>query len=238
MPAAPPPDFPAPARLEGAYRARADTDYLFGFWSAVGWSVLTFGVFFLYVIYQMVRRMREHNLRRLALLDAARAMAWEEAGKQRLEAELRPSFERMAGHLENMRQMSTDFRDPWIWVIIAVFFRGITDIIVYILNDMDLVRHGAADFGAEAELTAICGRMGLALPPPDPALTKARHNDVGRVVATIFSFGIYGFWWTADNMREGNQHFEAGWAWEDALVAGTLGGPVAATDAGPAPTAT
>ena len=74
---------PPPAmRVRAALQARPGTDYIFNFWTAFGWSLLTLGFFAYYVFYQLMRRMREHNLRRLELLDAALALGWEEAGRQ------------------------------------------------------------------------------------------------------------------------------------------------------------
>src|SRR5438270_861480 len=48
-------------RIRQAYQRRAETDYIFNFWTAFGWTLLTCGIFGLYVIYQLVRRARDHN---------------------------------------------------------------------------------------------------------------------------------------------------------------------------------
>jgi uncharacterized membrane protein YpjA len=39
------------------------------------------------------------------------------------------------------------------------------------------------------------------------------------VVATIFTLGIYAFWWYYNQMTDPNNHFRVNWASEDALVA-------------------
>jgi type II secretory pathway component PulJ len=41
---------------------------------------------------------------------------------------------------------------------------------------------------------------------------------VGRIVAAIFSFGIYMFWWFYNQMQEPNKHFALNWTQEDQLV--------------------
>ena len=64
---------PAAERVRLAARRREETDYIFRYWSALGWTILTLGIYGLYVFYQLVRRMRDHNARRLELLDAAAA---------------------------------------------------------------------------------------------------------------------------------------------------------------------
>ena len=64
---------PAPTtvqRVRSALQARAGTEYIFNFWSALGWTVLTLGFYGYYVFYQLMRRMRDHNARRVELLDA------------------------------------------------------------------------------------------------------------------------------------------------------------------------
>ena len=90
-----PPQMPGPPRVRrragppGAQR-RDESDYIFSYWSALGWTILTFGIYGFYVLYQLVRRMRDHNARRLELLDAATTVAWEQAGRQGLQQELAP----------------------------------------------------------------------------------------------------------------------------------------------------
>ena len=73
MPGPPPPS--AAERVRLAAQRRGESDYIFSYWSALGWTVLTFGIYGFYVFYQLVRRMRDHNARRLELLDAAAAVA-------------------------------------------------------------------------------------------------------------------------------------------------------------------
>jgi hypothetical protein len=209
---------PSSERVRIAWQARPETDYIFNYWTALGWTVLTFGIYGLYVFYQLFRRMRDHNARRLELLDAAISLGWEEAERRQLQAELTPSFQRASAHLNVMRKITGEFRDPLIWLLLSLLANGIVHIIGFIFLDQDLVNHDRAEVGVEYELAFIYGRLGYALPYPDVARVKDRHNYVGRIVATIFSFGIYSFWWWYDMMIEPNHHFYTNWAQEDALA--------------------
>ena len=197
---------------------RSETDYIFNYWSALGWTILTLGIFGFYVLYQLVRRMRDHNLRRLELFDAALAFGWEEAGRRGYQEELTPSFERAAGHLAVLRQMTTDLRDPTVWLLVSIIARGIVDVVIFVLLDQDLVKHDRAEVGIEYELALIYGRLGQALPAPDQGRVKGNNNYVGRVIAAIVSFGIYMFWWFYNQMEDPNRHFKTNWAQEDFLV--------------------
>ena len=64
----------------------------------------------------------------------------------------------------------------------------------------------------------IYGRLGQQVPSPDQAQVKEPDNYVGRILATIFTLGIYMFWWFYNQMDEPNRHFTSNWAQEDALV--------------------
>jgi hypothetical protein len=213
-----PPQLPAAERVRLAARQRDETDYIFHYWSALGWTILTFGIYGYYIFYQLIRRMRDHNARRLDLLDAATTVAWDQAGRQGLQQELAPSFERTAGHLAVLRRMTGDFREPVIWLLLAVVARGIAEIVGFILLDQDLIKHGHAEAGAGHELSVIYARLGQPVPPPDQDQVKRPDNYAGRILATIFTLGIYMFWWFYNQMDEPNKHFTSNWAEEDHLV--------------------
>jgi hypothetical protein len=213
---------PAPTavqRVRSALQARAGTDYIFNFWSALGWTVLTLGIYGYYVFYQLMRRMRDHNARRVELLDAALSFAWEEAGRRGLQEELTPAFQRATWHLAAMRKMAAGSLEPVIWLVLSIVASGIVHVVAFILLDQDLVKHDEAEVGVEYELAAIFGRLGYSLPSPDAHRLKGRHNYVGRIVATVFSFGFYFLWWYYNMMQEPNVHFRANWSEEDVLAA-------------------
>jgi hypothetical protein len=204
-------------------QGRESTDYIFDFWTALGWSVLTFGVYGYYVFYQLVRRMKDHNARRVELLDAAISLGWEEAGRRGLQGELTPSFQRASWHLAQLRQMTSDFRDPVIWLVLSFVGGGIVQIIAFVLLDQDLVKHERAEVGVEQELALIYERFGLRLGAPGTGEVKGLHNYMGRIVAAFFSFGIYSLWWYHDMMEEPNRHFRSNWAQEDLLMSAVQG---------------
>lgn len=233
----PPPPVPAwqaPPVLDPALRVRAaaaqrfDSDYVFtGAGLNVFLTIITCGIFGFFLFYQLMRRDRDHNRRRLELLDAANAYAWNQANERGLADELRPAFERVAAALVTLRRQTTDFRDPTIWLVIDIVAAGVrivgvgvAEVVGFVLIDQDLNTHDRAEGAAEADLAQIYARLGIALPAPDPYRVKGKHNYAGRIVATIFTCGIYLFWWLYDMQVEGNRHVEGNWPFEDALVAG------------------
>jgi hypothetical protein len=214
---------PAPAnaadRVRYAVAARRQSDYVFtGPGLNILLTLITCGIYGLYLFYQLMRRDREHLRRRYELLDAANTWAWEQANERAMVEELRPAFERIAPNLGIMRSQTMEFRDPGIWLIIAVFAASIAYIVGFIFIDQDLDTHDRAEGAIEAELAAIAAGLGAALPAPDPSRVKGRHNYVARVIVTIVTCGIYHFWWLFDMQVEGNAHVEANWPFEDALL--------------------
>ena len=215
-------------RLRSAYGQRPDSDYVFhGPGLNLFLSVITCGIFGFFLFYQLMRRDRDHNRRRFEFLDAANALAWEQANARGAADELRPAFERVAASLQPLRTLTTEFRDPVIWLLldifiggIQLFFAGIVEVVGFILIDSDLDRHDRAECAVEADLAQIYARLGVSLPAPDPYRVKGKQNYVGRIVASFFTCGIYLFWWVYDMQVEGNRHVEGNWAFEDAVMSG------------------
>ena len=188
-------------RVRLAAQQRGASDDVFSYWPALGWTVLAFGIYGFYAFYQLVRRMRDHDARRLELLDAAITVAWEQAGRQGRQQELAPSFQRAAGQLAVLRQMTTDFRESVIWVVLAIVARSVAEIVAFVLLDQDLNKHDRAEVGVEYELSLIYGRLGQHVRSPDQAQVKGPGGYVGRIVAAVLSFGIYVFWWYCNQMQ-------------------------------------
>lgn len=220
----PAPELPAAERVRAAYLRRNETDYIFDFWTAFGWSLLTCGVYLVYIVYQLVRRSRDHNVRRLELLEAANAVAWERATAQGLAEELHGNFERIATHLEGLRRLTREFRDPVVWLVLALLAGGIVEIVVFVLLDGDLVKHDYDEGGAENELAFIFTRLGTPVDTPDPGRLHQPENYLGRILAVVFTCGIYAYFWLYNIMDDGNRHFTTNWAWEDSLAQAIQGG--------------
>lgn len=215
-----PPPMPqpsAPARLQVAVTRRTDTDYIFDFWTALGWTILTCGVYGLYVFYRLFWRAVEHNRRRLDVLDAARQLAWERATAMGRGDELTPRFQALGVHLQELERLSREFRDPAIWTIIAAVSSGIGQIVGYVFLDLDLCRHDRAEQAAEQELAAIYGALGATVALPSVSGPKQQHSYVGRLVALVVTLGLYALWWTYNLMTEGNEHQRRNWASDDAF---------------------
>jgi hypothetical protein len=209
----------APAdRLRAAVARRLTADYLFSFWTALGWTLLTCGIFAFFVFYKMFERSVQHNQRRIEVLDAATTLAWERAVAAGRGDELTPWFQSLGAQIDVLRRVAGEFRDPTLWTVIYFVSGGIGQIVGYVFLDGDLTDHEVAERSAEDQLAAILASLGTpAAIPPAPA-PKGRHNVVNRIIALFASCGLYGLWWQYDLMEEGNANYRADWAREDALL--------------------
>ena len=120
---------PATERLRLAVSRRVTTDYVFSFWTAFGWTMLTCGIFGYYVVYKLFQRSVEHNARRIEVLDAATTAAWERAVAAGRGHELTPWFQSLGAQLDVLRRLTTEFRDPTIWTVLSIVAGGIAQIV-------------------------------------------------------------------------------------------------------------
>lgn len=206
-------------RLRLAVSRRMTTDYLFSFWTALGWTLLTCGIFGYYVIYKMFERSVQHNQRRIEVLDAATTLAWERAVAAGRGDELTPWFQSLGAQIDVLRRVAGEFRDPALWTVICLVSGGIGQIIGYVFLDGDLTDHEAAERSAEEQLAAILAALGTPVALPPAPAPKGRHNVVNRIIALFASCGLYGLWWQYDLMEEGNANYRADWGREDAFLA-------------------
>ncbi|HEX6054596.1 MAG TPA: hypothetical protein VFY98_02190, partial [Intrasporangium sp.] len=213
----------APARtpreqIQQAVGDRPSSDYVFDVRTAIGWTIVTFGLYAFYVFYQLMRRARDHNRRRVALLLAAQELARQRAIEMGRPEALDQALERVQAEVQALRALDDDFRDPTLWLLGSFLGSGLVWLAEAILLDQDLTRHERHERAAEAELTRVFAELGFSLPASVPVM-KQPHNCVRRVVALVATLGLYSLWWAADLMREGNAHLQQDQAWEDALAA-------------------
>ncbi len=92
-------------------------------------------------------------------------------------------------------------------MVLAIVARDVAEIVAFVLLDQDLIKHDRAEVGVEYEPSLIYGRLGQYVRSPDQDRVEGPDNYVGRIVAAVFSFGIYMFWWYYNQMQVPNQHF-------------------------------
>ena len=211
---------PSVDRIRIAWQQRAESDYIFDFWTALGWTILT-------LRFLRLLRHRTNSCAARAITTSAASRCSTPRPRSRgsrreaqgVADELQPNFDRIAAELDVLRQQAARVPRPGRLDAALRSSRGIVHIIVFILLDGDLVDHDRAEGAIEHELSAIYARLGAPVPAPDPARLKEKHNYVGRIVATLAHVRhLRALVAVRRDDRGATVHFEHNWRWEDALA--------------------
>ncbi len=211
-----PSPLPPSERVRVAWQDRPRTDYVFDFWTAFGWAVLTFGYWGLYAFYQLIRRMRDHIARRAEFFEGAVGVLAAEIERQGRQDDLTTYLDRVRSNLWILHGYTNEFRDPVMWTLLGFFTSPIAQLVGFHLLDRDIVRYQPVVASIEADVAYVMSELGHPMTAP-VRTPKGPHNTAGRVVAFIFSFGIYGIWWWYDMLDDGNTFLDEGWPLEDAV---------------------
>ena len=146
-------------------------------------------------------------------------MAWEQAGRQGLQQELAPSFQRAAGQLAVLRQMTTDFREPVIWVVLAIVARGVAEIVAFVLLATRTSSSTTEPRSAPSlSCLLIYGRLGQHVRSPDQDRVKGQTTMWAGSRPPSSRSASTCIWWYNNQIQVPNQHFAGNWAQEDELA--------------------
>jgi hypothetical protein len=207
---------------------RGTTDYRFNYWSYLGWTILTFGVYSMYATYKLVERRTAHAQRKLAfqsyMWHALNARA-EAAGRKEEVAEGLDNLSRIYQQMEAFERRNK--REPVLWMILRIVVSVVGAYINHFLNkDLRFYEEWESSYAANAEW--VMSRLGYSVRLPQRR-TPIRDRSTGLyILLTIVTLGIFSLYWRYTVMTDGNGHFDDDVAIEDALMdaLGMQGGTV------------
>lgn len=199
-------------------RRRDETDYRFNYWSYLGWTILTFGIYGHYATYKLVERRTAHAQRRLAFLSyfwhALNARA-EAAGKKEEVTEGLDNLSRIYQQMEAFERRNK--REPILWTLLRFVFGVVGAYINHFLNkDFRFLDEWESSYAANAEW--VMQRLGISAQIPQRRRPVADRSTGLYVFLSIITFGIWGMVWRAQVMRDGNEHFDDDDAIENELL--------------------
>jgi hypothetical protein len=208
--------YPAQAenRLEFLVAERARTDFITDPGMAILLTVVTCGIYGLYIVYKLVER-RDQHFRRMAgvadvVIEQLRRKA--QGREETIAAEL--------SQLEQVRmQMNTMAaeRGAAVWLIICLF-TGIGYFILYYLLMQDYVQHDQLEAQFFTLVSSAAAKLGLASQAGQAVPTVPQREFVTFLVLSIITCGIYGLYWMYVMIKDFNDHFMAQAAWEDFIL--------------------
>lgn len=196
--------------LEADLRERPATDQEISFWLALLLSVVTFGLWTYYVIWQLVSR-RDRHFRRVARL-AEDATAYLRDRSQEAGADLGPQLARLSETQRGMRESAHE-RGALIWTILCLLTSGVAALILYCVLMGDYRRHQAQEEELVAALNDAFNTLGEH--PGLVAVPEIPERSCGLYIfLTIITFGLFGIYWYYCLIEDPNRHFRAQAEWE------------------------
>ncbi|MDY6795326.1 MAG: DUF4234 domain-containing protein [Actinomycetota bacterium] len=202
-------------QLEYYVAERANTDWIADPGMAILLSIITCGIYGLYIVYKLVQRRDEHFKRMSGVADAAIAQLRVKAqGREDvISAEL--------SQLEQVRmQMATmaQERGAAIWLLIAIFVFWVGQFILYYVLMQDYIQHDAVEAQFFTLMSSALAKLGLAEQAAQAAPSVPQREFATFLILTIVTCGIYGFYWMYVMIKDFNDHFMAQVSWEDFLL--------------------
>jgi hypothetical protein len=204
----------AGAVLEYNVAARANTDFITDPGMAILLSIITCGIYGLYILYKLVQRRDEHFQRMAAVVDASIAQL--RAKAQGREDVIAAELSQLEQIRMRMATMSAE-RGAVIWLLICLL-TGIGYFILYYLLMQDYVEHDAVEAQFFTVMSSALVKLGLAGQAGQAVPTVPQREFVTFLLLTIITCGIYGLYWMYVMIKDFNEHFLAQVPWEDFLL--------------------
>lgn len=207
--------YPQPSALDYWIGQRSMTDYVTDAGMAILLSILTCGLYGLFIIYKLVQRRDEHFKRMAAVADSSiQQLRAKAAGR---ESEIQPELVQLEGIRNQMLMMASE-RGAVIWLLICLF-TGIGQFIVYYLLMGDYTDHDIVEAQFFTVMSGAMAKLGLSGQAGQAVRTVPDREFVTFLILSLVTCGIYGFYWMYVMIKDFNDHFMAQVAWEDFIAA-------------------
>jgi Domain of unknown function (DUF4234) len=208
-------EYPAQgSQLDYYVGQRVNTDFITDPGMAVLLSIITCGIYFLYLIYKLVQRRDEHFKRMAGVADAAIAQLRVKAqGRENLIA---PELQQLEQCRMQMQTMAAE-RGAAIWLLICIF-TGVGQFILWYLLMQDYEQHEAVEFQFFTLMSSALSKLGLAGEAGQAVPVMPHREFVTYLLLSIVTCCIYLYYWLYVMVKDFNEHMTAQVGWEDFLV--------------------
>lgn len=206
------------ALLDADMNRKSYTDWQTGFWPALLLSVVTFGIYGVFVLYKLLERREQHFERMVAfrqhLIGALRERAVATAGADSFATEL--------AELEGL-DLEATYRDrygektPVLWLVLGLL-TGVTNFYVYYFLNDDFRAHEDNERAFLFKAASLMEKLGLRWEAPSVAAVPERRF-IKFLLLTLVTIGLYGIYWWYTLIIDPNRHFDSHVAWESRLRA-------------------
>jgi uncharacterized membrane protein YidH (DUF202 family) len=192
---------------------RVTTDWTTDPATAIILSIVTCGIYGLYIFYKLMERRDQHLARMANVVNTSMALSKEKAagtGKAELVSQEMAQLDMVQ---REMYEQSRE-RGAVLWLVLGIL-TGICTLIGYYFIMEDLARHDQLEAQYFTLMSGVLTKLGLSAQQSQAAPTIPERNFVTFLLLTIVTCGIYGFYWMYVIILDGNNHVEAQVQWED-----------------------
>ena len=192
---------------------RVTTDWITDAGMAVLLTVVTCGIYGLYVFYKLMERRDLHFARMANTVNTSVALLGEKAAREGKTELISQELAQLEMVQREIYEQSRE-RGAALWLVLAIV-TGIAAIIGYYFIMDDFARHDILESQYFTLMSGAMAKLGMSSQAAQAAPTIPERSFVTFLVLTIVTCGIYGFYWLYVLVDDGNRHFEAQVQWED-----------------------
>jgi Domain of unknown function (DUF4234) len=192
---------------------RINSDWTTDAGMAVLLSIVTCGIYGLYVFYKLMERRDRHLARVANMINTSAALLNERAaanGKTDLIAPELPQLEMLQRQIYDQSRE----RGAVLWLILGIV-TGIAVFIGYYFIMDDMARHDQLEAQYFTLISGMLAKAGLSGQPSTAVPNIPERNFAVYLILSFFTCGIFGFYWLYALVDDGNRHVEAQVQWED-----------------------
>lgn len=192
---------------------RVNTDWITDAGMAVLLTVVTCGIYGLYVFYKLMERRDLHFARIANMVNTSVALLKEKAAREGKTELIGQELAQLEMVQREIYEQSRE-RGAALWLVLAIV-TGIATFIGYYLIMDDFARHDVLEAQYFTLMSGAMAKLGVSSQASQAAPTIPDRNFVTFIILTIVTCGIYGLYWLYVLVDDGNRHFEAQVGWED-----------------------
>lgn len=202
------------SQLEYYVAQRANTDFITDPGMAIILTIITCGIYGLYILYKLVQRRDEHFKRMAGVVESSIAQLKVKA--QGREDAIAPELSQLEQIRLQMATMSAE-RGAALWLLICIF-TGVGSLILFYLLMQDYVKHDQVEAQFFTLMSSALAKLGLAGQAGQAAPNVPQREFVTMLLLSIVTCCIYYYYWMYVMIKDFNEHLTAQVSWEDFLV--------------------
>lgn len=202
------------SQLDYYVAQRVSTDFMTDPGMAILLTIITCGIYGLYIIYKLVERRDEHFKRMAGVADASIAQL--RAKAQGREDLIAPELQQLEQVRMQMATMAGE-RGAVIWLLICIF-TGVGQFILWYLLMQDYAQHDVVEAQFFTLMSSALAKLGLAGEAGQAIPSMPQREYMTFLLLTIVTCCIYSWYWLYVMIKDFNGHLTAQVPWEDFLV--------------------